>query len=89
MKIKWKLRFQNKATLLALIGVVIAFVYQVLGIIGITPTISESEVVSMVGMIVNLLAMLGIVVDPTTEGICDSDCAMNYEEPKSKESVGE
>ena len=31
-----------------------------------------------------LLALLGVVVDPTTEGAEDSDQAMSYEEPKSK-----
>ena len=89
MKINWKVRLQNKPVLLALLGTIVAFVYQVLGIIGIVPAISEDEVVRLVGMFVNLLAVLGIVVDPTTAGICDSDCAMGYEKPKAKESAGE
>ena len=91
MKINWKVRLQNKPVLLALLGTIVAFVYQVLGIIGIVPAISEDEVVNLVGMFVNLLAVVGVVVDPTTAGICDSDCAMEYEKPKTKEteSVGE
>ena len=89
MKINWKVRLQNKPVLLALLGTIIAFVYQVLGIIGIVPAISEDEVVNMVGMFVNLLAVVGVVVDPTTAGICDSDCAMKYEKPKADESAGE
>ncbi len=32
----------------------------------------------LVYMAVNILALLGVVVDPTTEGICDSDRAMTY-----------
>ena len=89
MKINWKVRLQNKPVLLALLGTIVAFVYQVLGIIGIVPAISEDEVVNLVGMFVNLLAVVGVVVDPTTAGICDSDCAMGYEKPKAKESAGE
>ena len=87
MKINWKVRLQNKPVLLALLGTIVAFVYQVLGIIGIVPAISEDEVVNLVGMFVNLLAVVGVVVDPTTAGICDSDCAMGYEKPKAKEET--
>ena len=89
MKINWKVRLQNKPVLLALLGTIITFVYQVLGIIGIVPAISENEVVRLVGMFVNLLVALGVVVDPTTAGICDSDCAMNYEKPKAEDETVE
>jgi phi LC3 family holin len=30
----------------------------------------------------SLLQLLGIIVDPTTKGIADSDRAMNYDEPR-------
>ena len=82
MKIKWILRFKNKAVLMALIAAVVAFVYQVLSLIGITPSVSESEAVELLGLLVNILVMLGIVVDPTTAGINDSDMAMTYTEPR-------
>lgn len=32
-----------------------------------------------------LLAVLGVFVDPTTEGICDSEQALRYSRPKAKE----
>lgn len=89
MKINWKVRLQNKPVLMAMLGAIIGFVYQMLGIAGIVPAISEDEVVNLIGMFVNLLVLVGVVVDPTTEGICDSDCAMGYEKPKAKESAGE
>ena len=40
MKINWKLRLQNKTTLLALIGAIVALVYQVLGILEIVPAVT-------------------------------------------------
>ncbi|MBR5583115.1 MAG: phage holin [Lachnospiraceae bacterium] len=91
MKINWKVRLQNKPVLMAILGGIIGLVYQILGIVGIVPSISEDEVVNLIGMFVNMLVLIGVVVDPTTEGICDSDCAMGYEKPKAKEteSVGE
>lgn len=82
MKIKWKLRFQNKAVLTALIATVATFVYQVLAIFEITPPVSESEIVEGAGLVLNLLVALGVLTDPTTAGVNDSTQAMTYEKPK-------
>lgn len=79
--INWKLRLKNKTTLLAIITAVIALVYQVLGMLGIVPGVSQSEVVQTVGLIINILAMVGIVTDPTTQGVSDSDRALGYDKP--------
>lgn len=84
MKINLKLRFKNKTVLLALVTAVIAFVYQILGIIGITPGISESQVVELVGVIINFLGLIGILTDPTTAGFNDSTQALEYGEPRSE-----
>lgn len=81
MKINWKLRFQNKVTLTAIVLAVIALVYQILGIIGIVPAVSQETIVQLAGAVINLLVLLGIVVDPTTDGIGDSDRARGYESP--------
>lgn len=80
--INWKLRFKNKTTLIAMIGVVITFVYQMLSLFGVTPKISQDTVVQLVSLIINVLVALGIVVDPTTHGISDSEQALNYQVPK-------
>lgn len=77
-----KLRLQNKVTLTAIIMAVISLVYQVLGMFGIVPTISESLLVDTAGMVINLLVLLGIVVDPTTKGVKDSERAMTYDSPQ-------
>lgn len=82
MKINWKVRFQNKVTLTAIVMAVVALVYQVLGIIGVVPAVAESTIVEVGGMVINLLVLLGIVVDPTTEGAGDSQQALTYTEPK-------
>lgn len=82
MRINWKLRLKNKTTLIAIISALIGLIYQILGIIGIVAPISEESLYKSVAMAINLLVMLGIVVDPTTEGIEDSYKAMNYDEPR-------
>lgn len=80
--INWKLRLQNKTTLTAIILSAVALVYQVLGMLGIVPAISESLIVETVGMVINLLCLLGIVTDPTTKGVGDSARALTYDKPK-------
>lgn len=81
MKINWKLRLMNKATIAALLACIITFVYQVLSILGITPSIAESQVTEVVGLILNILAAFGILVDPTTKGLSDSEKALGYTKP--------
>ena len=82
----WKLRLQNPATLTALIAAAVAFVYQVLSVLGITAPIDQSFFVQMGGLIVTILVSLGIIVDPTTKGIDDSARAMEYEKPHDDEA---
>lgn len=77
----WKLRLQNKTTLIALIAAAVSLMYQVLGICGIVPRVSEDTILTAAGTLVNALALLGIVIDPTTKGIADSERAMEYEKP--------
>lgn len=82
MKINWKLRLQNKATLTALVMALVALVYQVLGVFGIVPRVSQDQVTTIISMVINILCLLGIVVDPTTAGVSDSVRAMSYDKPK-------
>ena len=83
MKINWKLRFQNKTTLTAIILALVALVYQVLGLFGVVPKISQDELTTVIGMVINLLCLLGIVVDPTTNGVSDSARALTYDTPRA------
>lgn len=76
-----KLRLKNKTTLLAIVLAAVAFVYQILGILGVAIPISQDAVIQIVGIVINLLVGLGILVDPTTAGVGDSARAMTYEEP--------
>lgn len=81
MKINWKLRLKNKTTFAALVACIVAFVYQLLGILGITAPISEDQVTQIVSLIINILVTLGVLVDPTTKGTQDSQNALAYNKP--------
>ena len=75
--INWKLRFQNKATLLAIAGTLILLAQQ----LGLKLPDNIEDVVNTV---LTLFVLLGVVNDPTTEGISDSPNALTYTEPKKE-----
>nr|DAN75770.1 MAG TPA: holin [Caudoviricetes sp.] len=72
--INLKLRLKNKVTLAALISAV----FVMLGQFGLEIPHNIQEGVNTLLMI---LVLLGIVTDPTTKGVADSERALNYNEP--------
>ena len=75
MKINWKLRFKNKATLAALIATAILLAQQ----LGLKLPDNINDVANTA---LTLLVLLGVVTDPTTHGISDSGQALDYAEPR-------
>lgn len=80
MKINFLVRLKNKTFLLTFLVTCISFIYQLLGMFDIVPSISSDSLTQAATMLVNLLAAVGILVDPTTKGINDSEKALNYKE---------
>ncbi len=78
MKVNWKARFKNKVFLISFLALLVSFVYNVLGVFDVVPAISESQVSEFITIIVNVLGVLGVVVDPTTQGVSDSERALTY-----------
>jgi phi LC3 family holin len=87
--INWKVRIKNKAFWLALIPALLVFVQAVAVPFGYNWDFAglQSELVAIVNAAFVLLSILGIVTDPTTEGIGDSDRALLYDEPYPRERV--
>lgn len=81
MKINWKVRFKNKVWLVTFLSAIIAFIYQILSMFEIVPAISQENIIQVLMIIINLLVGLGVLIDPTTQGINDSNRAMRYMEP--------
>ena len=71
MKIDIKTRLKNKTFLLGFTGSIVTFVYQMLGMFDVVPTISQDQIINLTGIVINILVGLAVVVDPTTEGISD------------------
>lgn len=86
MNINWKLRLMNKTTLTSLAAIIVGAVYAVLTELGVAPAIERTEVEAVIGAVITVLAALGVVVDPTTAGIGDSERAMGYAAPYEKQA---
>lgn len=86
MKINWTVRLKNKLFWLTIIPAVLLLVQQVLALFGVSfdTTALTEALTAIVGTVFSILATVGIVVDPTTNGINDSDQALTYTEPKTE-----
>lgn len=84
MSINWRVRIKNKAFWVALIPAVLLLIQQVCAVVGVQLDFGDlqAQLVAIVGTVFAILAILGIVVDPTTAGMGDSEQAMGYTEPK-------
>ena len=55
--------------------------YTVLGAFEVVPALSEDVVVNIVTALISALTTVGVLIDPTTKGVGDSERAMGYDTP--------
>lgn len=82
--INWTVRLKNKNFWLSLIPAILLLIQVVAAPFGFVLDFGElgNQLLAIVNAIFAVLVILGIVEDPTTEGIKDSSQAMTYVEPK-------
>ena len=81
MKLNLKVRLKNPVFWLTIVPAIIALVYSILGMLDIVPSIAESTVTELLTTIITVLTTLGVLVDPTTKGVADSERALTYVKP--------
>ena len=81
MKINWTVRLKNKVWLATFLSFIVSTVYQWLGDFDIAPVVTQDAVLQLASAVLQVLSLLGLIVDPTTAGVADSERAMKYEEP--------
>ena len=81
MKVNWKVRFRNKTWMTMFVSLIIGFVFNLLKLFDVVPAVTENAVATIAAQVLEFLGLIGVLVDPTTVGICDSNRAMGYEEP--------
>ena len=84
MSINWKVRLRNKTFWLSLIPAVLLLVQVVAAVFGYTLDLGDlgNKLLAVVNALFAVLSVLGVVTDPTTKGVSDSEQALSYEEPK-------
>ena len=85
--INWTVRIKNKAFWIALIPAVLLLIQVVAAVFGIQIDLGNmgNKLLDVVNAVFMVLAILGVVTDPTTAGITDSTQALEYTEPKKDE----
>ena len=82
MNINWKVRLQHKQFWVSLIALLIVLANQIAGIFHVDITIYNDQVTAITETVFSILALLGIIIDPTTSGTSDSTQALQYTKPK-------
>ena len=81
--INLSVRFKNPTWVLSFATSVISFVYVILGMFEVVPPISQDMIIQVISAIVAFLTGVGVMIDPTTKGVKDSEQALSYTEPKA------
>ena len=84
-KINWGVRFKNKVWLASFISLIVSFVFSLLAAFDVYPRVTQSLVMQIADQVLAFLGLIGVIVDPTTAGISDSNRAMSYKEPYQDE----
>ena len=84
MNINWEVRIKNKNFWITLIPLVLLLVQTVAAVFNYKVDFGDlgNRILEVVNVVFALLALLGIVNDPTTATLSDSKLAMTYEVPK-------
>ena len=92
MRVNWKVRIKNKTFWITIVPAFLLVVQAVASLFGYDWdfVILNQQITAVINAVFALLAILGVVNDPTTVGITDSNRAMNYDKPNddTKEGVG-
>ena len=80
-KINWRVRFKNKVWLGSFLSLIVGFVYSMLSLFDVFPEVTQSLVLQLLNQVLTFLGLIGVIVDPTTAGISDSERALGYEVP--------
>lgn len=84
--VNWTVRVKNKTFWLTLIPAVLLLVQVAAAVFGFTLELGAlgDKLLAVVNALFAVLAILGVVTDPTTAGVKDSQQAMTYTKPKGE-----
>lgn len=86
MKINMIVRLKNKNFWVSIIPALLLLIQMIAAVFGFELDLGDlgNKLLAVVNAAFAVLAILGVVNDPTTATLSDSDNAMTYSEPKAK-----
>ena len=83
MKINWLIRLKNKTFWISVIPAILLLIQAVAAVFGFALDFGDlgNKLLAVVNAVFALLSILGVVNDPTTIGVSDSNRAMTYKVP--------
>lgn len=86
MKINWLVRIKNRSFWLAIIPATLILIQVIANVFGYTLDLGDlgNKLIDVVNAVFVVLSILGIVIDPTTEGVSDSIQALDYKKLKKE-----
>ncbi|WP_294582929.1 phage holin [uncultured Staphylococcus sp.] len=86
MKINWKTRFKNGATLTGLVGAFIIFAKSITQSLGIDFTHQIDVASNIATAVISLLVGIGVVSNPNTKGVSDAGIDMKLNRPRNEDT---
>lgn len=82
--INWKVRIKNKNFWLAIIPALLLLIQAIAAVFGYSIDLGDmgNKLLDVVNTVFMVLAILGVINDPTTDGVADSSLALTYDAPK-------
>lgn len=82
--INWKIRAKNKTFWLALVPAFLLLIQAVAQVFNVSLDFTNlnKDLLGVVNALFTVLAIVGVVADPTTKGVGDSTQALTYSKPK-------
>lgn len=84
MKINWLVRIKNKTFWISIVPAILILIQAVANVFGYAIDLGDlgNRLLDVINATFVVLVILGVVTDPTTKGVSDSNQALTYTEPK-------
>lgn len=84
--INWKVRLKNPTFWTGLVSIIVTLAISVAQLFGVDISAIANEwqqaIIALITAVFGILALVGVIADPTTKGVGDSAQAMMYDKPK-------
>lgn len=87
--INWKVRLQSGSWWMGIISAVVVAIFAILKMCKVELSVTQDDIINAATLILMIPASIGVMTDPTTKGVSDSEQALTYDTPKSDDTETE